>query len=142
MAGFAFFLCLATLFAIILAQCPPIPSDLHVVKSEINPDITISYKRANICDQPAGVKTYSGYVNLPASVLTDVGGYDIHSYFVYFEARNNASTAPLAIYLAGGPGESSLYAALDGESGPCYVNLNGTDVINNPWYVNLKQHRF
>jgi carboxypeptidase C (cathepsin A) len=64
-----------------------------------------------------GSKTYSGFVHLPGSSLVDIGGYDINTYFVYFEARNKPSTAPLVIYLAGGPGESSLYTALDGENG-------------------------
>lgn len=57
-------------------------------------------------------------------------------YFLYFEARHNPSTAPLALYFAGGAGESSTYAALASESGPCYVNYDGTDTINNPWSFN------
>ena len=40
------------------------------------------------------------------------------------------------MYLAGGPGESSTYTALSGESGPCYVNFEGTDTIANPWSFN------
>lgn len=75
-------------------------------------------------------------MHLPGDVLSDVGGYDINTYFLYFEARNNAATAPLAIYLAGGPGESSTYAALSSENGPCYVNINGTDTVNNTWSFN------
>jgi carboxypeptidase C (cathepsin A) len=82
------------------------------------------------------VKSYSGYVHLPGDVLADTGGFDIHTYFMYFEARNNPSTAPLAIYLAGGPGEASSYSALASESGPCYVNPNGTDTVINPWSFN------
>jgi hypothetical protein len=38
--------------------------------------------------------------------------------------------------MAGGPGESSTYTALSGESGPCYVNLEATDTISNPWSFN------
>lgn len=79
------------------------------------------------------MKVYSGFVHLPGSLLSELGGYDINSYFLYFEARNNASTAPLGIYLAGGPGESSTYAALSSENGPCYVNIAGTDTIDNLW---------
>ena len=54
---------------------------------------------------------------MPGSSLADVGGYDMNSYFIYCEARTDPSTAPLAVYFAGGPGESSLYTALDGENG-------------------------
>lgn len=82
------------------------------------------------------MKSYSGYVHLPESVVSDIGSFDINTYFIYFEARYNASTAPLTIYLAGGPGESSIYAALDSENGPCYVNVNGTDTTNNAWSFN------
>lgn len=92
--------------------------------------------KTNICEQAHNVKSYSGFVHIPGSILADIGGYNISTYFIYFEARVNASTAPLAIYLAGGPGESSTYAALSSESGPCYVNINGTDTINNPWSFN------
>ena len=62
-------------------------------------------------------------------------------FFWFFEARNNPKSAPLSVYLAGGPGESSSYAAIAGESGPCFVNphANGTSI--NPWsfnnYVNM-----
>jgi carboxypeptidase D len=55
---------------------------------------------------------------------------------MYFEARHNPQTAPLAVYLAGGPGEASSYAALNSESGPCYVNTNGTNTTTNPWSFN------
>lgn len=45
------------------------------------------------------------------------------------------------MYFAGGPGESSIFTAMDSESGPCYVNLAGNDTIINPWsfnnYVNM-----
>lgn len=68
--------------------------------------------------------------------MSDVGGYNANVYFAYFEARNDASTAPLGIYLAGGPGLSSTYSALSSESGPCYVNMDGTDTINNTWSFN------
>jgi carboxypeptidase C (cathepsin A) len=42
----------------------------------------------------------------------------------------------LGIYLAGGPGEASTYSALSSENGPCYVNPDGTDTIDNPWSFN------
>jgi carboxypeptidase C (cathepsin A) len=75
-------------------------------------------------------------VHMPASILADVGGFPINTYFLYFEARHNASSAPLAIYLAGGPGEASAYSAFSSETGPCYVNEAGNDTIPNPWSFN------
>lgn len=82
------------------------------------------------------MKSFSGFVHLPAGTLKDVGNYNLSTYFWYFEARYNPSTAPLGIYLAGGPGESSAYAAIDSESGPCYVNLDGNSTTINPWSFN------
>ena len=65
-----------------------------------------------------------------------MGGFDINTYFLYVEARENASTAPLALYFAGGPGESSIFTAMDSESGPCYVNLAGNYTVINSWSFN------
>jgi len=62
--------------------------------------------------------------------------FPINTYFLFFEARNNPGNAPLGIYLAGGPGESSAFTAMDGEGGPCYVNLDGNSTTLNPWSFN------
>jgi hypothetical protein len=56
-------------------------------------------------------------------------------FFWYFEARNNPRNAPLAIYLAGGPGQSSMFA-VTGEGGPCYVNPDSNSTVLNPWSWN------
>lgn len=82
------------------------------------------------------MKAYSGFVNLPASVLTDVANYGVHMFFLYFEARNNSSTAPLGIYLAGGPGEASSYSAMSSENGPCWVNVDSMGTVNGSWSFN------
>ena len=92
--------------------------------------------QTQVCETTKGVRTYSGFVHMPGRLLSDVGGFNISTYFIYFEARNNASTAPLAIYLAGGPGEASIYSALASESGPCYVNLDSNATELNPWSFN------
>ena len=73
---------------------------------------------------------------MPGAILSDVGGFNISTYFLYFETRHNPSTAPLAVYLAGGPGESSVYTALAGESGPCHINTAGNATELNPWSFN------
>jgi hypothetical protein len=43
----------------------------------------------------------------------------------------------LAIYLAGGPGQSSLIAAT-GQGGPCYINKDSKSTTLNPWSWNSK----
>jgi hypothetical protein len=89
------------------------------------------------CESTEGVRTFSGYVHLPQSALSDLPvDFDIHTHFLFFEARNNADTAPLFIYLAGGPGESSTYVALSSEGGPCYVSFDGSETNLNPWSFN------
>lgn len=94
-----------------------------------------------ICETTPGVKSFGGYVHLPASLLQGIADYNISTFFWYLEARHNASTAPLAIYLAGGPGESSIFTALSSESGPCYANTYRKTTTINPWsfnnYVNV-----
>jgi hypothetical protein len=73
---------------------------------------------------------------MPAESLRGIANYNISTFFWYFEARHNASTAPLTIYLAGGPGESSTYSAVSSESGPCYANPDGNSTTINPWSFN------
>lgn len=81
------------------------------------------------------MNSFSGYVNLPASVINDT--YNASIFFWYFEARQDSENAPLAIYIAGGPGESSLLAAT-GQGGPCYVNDDSNSTTLNPWSWNNK----
>jgi carboxypeptidase C (cathepsin A) len=64
-----------------------------------------------------------------------VGGYNISTFFWYFRARNNPEKAPTTIYLAGGPGESSLYGATS-DGGPCYVLNDSNSTESNPWSWN------
>ncbi|KAG6975117.1 hypothetical protein JG688_00002725 [Phytophthora aleatoria] len=59
-------------------------------------------------------KQDSGYVKLPNK-------RDDHYFFWYFEARHNPETAPLVLWLTGGPGGSSMLALLT-ENGPCHVH--------------------
>ncbi|KAF4317352.1 hypothetical protein G195_009309 [Phytophthora kernoviae 00238/432] len=57
-------------------------------------------------------KQDSGYIKLPNKI-------DDHYFFWYFEARNQPETAPLVLWLTGGPGGSSMLALLT-ENGPCH----------------------
>ncbi|KAF2500254.1 alpha/beta-hydrolase [Lophium mytilinum] len=115
------------------------PKAHHVLSSRLRPGATIEYKETNICETTPGVKAYSGYVHLPSNVTQDIQGetpFNVSTFFWYFEARHEPEKAPFAIYLAGGPGESSMYPVLDGESGPCYANKDGNSTTLNPWSFN------
>lgn len=66
----------------------------------------------------AGVTTYSGYLD------ADLGSTSkMHMWYWFFEARTGASTAPLTLWLNGGPGCSSMIGLFQ-EHGPCHF-VNG-----------------
>ena len=87
-------------------------------------NITISFK-----SPPLGTcttvfvnqKQYTGYVTLPPFTLAPIQqDYAVNTFFWFIEARNNPSTAPLTIYINGGPGSSSMVGLFQ-ETGPCEV---------------------
>jgi cathepsin A (carboxypeptidase C) len=79
-----------------------------------------------ICDND--VKQLSGYFNVKS-------GVDKNYFFWFFEARNNAKTAPLTVWLTGGPGCSSQLALMT-ENGPCTPTPDGQNTVNNPYSWN------
>jgi carboxypeptidase C (cathepsin A) len=120
--------CLVTfLFGIALAQYPPrisSASNVTVIKSPINENITISFK-----SPPVGTcttifstqKQYTGYVNIPPDdVVSAPNDYPINTFFWFIEARQIPESAPLTVFMNGGPGSSSMVALFQ-ENGPCEV---------------------
>jgi hypothetical protein len=58
-------------------------------------------------------------------------------YFWFFQARKDHESAPLSVWLSGGPGVPSTSAAL-GEHGPCSVLDDSKTTELNPWSWNEK----
>ncbi|KAJ4302627.1 hypothetical protein N0V90_001516 [Kalmusia sp. IMI 367209] len=98
MMGLATVKLLAALSGIAIAQFPPTPSGVTVLESQVEEGIKISYKENNVCETTDGVKSYSGYVHLPAGALEDLGvknqTYEINTFFWFFESRKDPANAP------------------------------------------------
>lgn len=105
---------------------PPIDavSDITTIHSQVDGNITIRYK-----SPPVGTcttafptqKQYTGYISLPPFTLAPVQqNYSINTFFWFVEARTNPGSAPLTIYINGGPGSSSMVGLFQ-ENGPCRV---------------------
>jgi len=90
----------------------------------VNGNITISFKSPTIgtCTTVFSTqKQYTGYVQIPPFTLAPIQqDYSINTFFWFVEARNNPETAPLTIYINGGPGSSSMVGLFQ-ETGPCEV---------------------
>lgn len=80
----------------------------------------------------------SGYVRLPPHALNEThqdNDYPINTFYWFFESRKDPANAPLAIWLNGGPGGSSMIGALS-ENGPCFVSNDSRSTYLNPWSWN------
>lgn len=107
---------LAAAIPLTASQFVPLPSGLIQTFGYMN--LSVRYKEVpgSICETTPGVKTYTGYVDIAE---------DQHLFFWFFEARNqDPTTAPLTIWVDGGPGTPSTSGLFD-ESGPCSVDSNG-----------------
>jgi hypothetical protein len=134
-------------------------NDAPKIESKVFPGASISYQRVssftphahcmffaaytdvsqtNICETTPGVRAFSGYVNIPSTVLDGSGGatpYNASMFFWYFESRKDPKNAPLSLYLGGGPGTTSLLGVTE-ENGPCYINPDSNSTTLNPWSWN------
>lgn len=62
-------------------------------------------KTNKICETTRDVKSYAGYVHLPAG--SQYAAYEQNIFFWFFEARKDPKRAPLTVWLQGGPGMGS-----------------------------------
>ena len=116
----------------VLAQFPSTRDDTIVQEFD---DYSISYKQTTICETNA--RAWAGYVHMPGPYIGDIipENATISLFFWYFEARNKPQDAPVAIYFAGGPGQSSEYGAT-WDGGPCFVTPDSNGTEENPWSWN------
>lgn len=118
------------------ASLPQQPKGVTTKHIHHVPGASISYKETHICETKA--RAYAGYVNMPAAYMNDIQGdtpYNASMFFWYFQAREHHEQAPTTIYLAGGPGESSVFGAAS-DGGPCYVLDDSNSTETNPWSLN------
>ncbi|GAB1207761.1 hypothetical protein APSETT445_006491 [Aspergillus pseudonomiae] len=87
-------------------QLPKNPTGVKTLTTANN--VTIRYKepgKEGVCETTPGVKSYSGYVDTSP---------ESHTFFWFFEARHNPETAPITLWLNGGPGSDSLIGLFEG----------------------------
>lgn len=106
-------------------QFPPVTSEsLKTVYSPVNGNITLRYKSPAVgtCTTVFPTqKQYTGYVSIPPYILAPIQQkYTVNTFFWFIESRTDPSSAPLTIYINGGPGTSSM-VGLFLETGPCEV---------------------
>ncbi|GME47819.1 alpha beta-hydrolase [Neofusicoccum parvum] len=110
--------------SLVAAQSPPDIRFSNVTRSPTNENITISFKSpdAGTCTTVfESQKQYSGYISLPPYTLAPIQqNYSINTFFWFIEAREQPESAPLTVWLNGGPGSSSMIGLFE-ESGPCEI---------------------
>ncbi|KAI6351332.1 hypothetical protein MCOR25_009998 [Pyricularia grisea] len=102
-----------------------------VIHSRALPGVKVTYQETTICETTPGVKGYSGYVTLPAS-LDPAIPFESNMFFWFFESRKSPTTAPITLWLQGGPGSASIDQAVSGHNGPCSVNADSKTTTLNP----------
>ncbi|KAF2170191.1 hypothetical protein M409DRAFT_19794 [Zasmidium cellare ATCC 36951] len=132
-------LLLAASAGLVVAVFPPKPEGVTTLPSRFHEGVTVSYKpTTGVCETTPGVRSFAGYIHLPSHALNEThedNRFPINTFYWFFESRKDPKNAPLAIWLNGGPGGSSLLGALS-ENGPCFVHNDSRTTYLNPWSWN------
>ncbi|KAK5115280.1 hypothetical protein LTR62_001480 [Meristemomyces frigidus] len=96
-------------------------------------------ERRQVPAEPTGVTTITSPSG--AEIRYKQPGRDGVLFFWFFEARENAATAPLTLWLNGGPGSDSLIGLFQ-ELGPCNVTANLTTEVNPYSWSNVSNMLF
>lgn len=87
-----------------------LPAEPTGVQTIISPNgVNITYKQPGqegVCETTPGVNSYAGFINLAP---------DVHSFFWFFESRNDPANDPITLWLNGGPGSDSLIGLFEGK---------------------------
>ncbi|RPD81699.1 serine carboxypeptidase [Lentinus tigrinus ALCF2SS1-7] len=83
-------------------------------------------ENSGVCETTPGVYQASGYGDLSANESL---------WFWFFAARENSDSAPLTIWLNGGPGSSSMIGLFQ-ENGPCRITNDSSAVTSNQFSWN------
>lgn len=116
-----------------VAQFVTAPTNLTTKTGYAGIDVRYKEVPNGICEQDPNVKSYSGYADVAENE---------HIFWWFFEARDvDPTTAPLTIWLNGGPGASSLIGLFQ-ELGPCYIHTDGTPYENPYSWSNISNMIF
>ncbi|ETN41998.1 uncharacterized protein HMPREF1541_03937 [Cyphellophora europaea CBS 101466] len=114
------------LFTVGYGQAPPAGNydTINIIASPADGNITISFKQPSVGTCTTVFETqkqYTGYVTLPPSpARSNQGNFTVNTFFWFIEARQLPETAPLTVFMNGGPGSSSMVGLFQ-EVGPCQV---------------------
>ncbi|KAF7348536.1 Alpha/beta-hydrolase [Mycena venus] len=118
----------ACLFLCLTSGAQFISTSHHTFNSVAVADSGLTYvKNSGICETTPGVGQISGYINIAKNASI---------WFWFFEARSLPETAPLTLWLNGGPGCSAMIGLFQ-ENGPCTVNSDGKTTTLNPYSWNI-----
>ncbi|KAI1624849.1 Alpha/Beta hydrolase protein [Exophiala viscosa] len=134
MALFIFSLLTGILLQKAASIAVPSKDEWVTIQSALDSNVSLSFKETCLCETTPGVKSYSGYVNLPPDPA-EGREYPTHTFFWFFESRKDPSNSPLSLWLQGGPGTPSIPAAVS-ENGPCLVTADSETTVLNPWSWN------
>ncbi|KAK1760501.1 putative carboxypeptidase [Echria macrotheca] len=105
-----------------------------VLCSQRDPEVVVTYGETT-----PNVKSFAGYITLPSSghsSNSNSNSTKAHLFFWFFESRKEPHSAPLTLWMQGGPGAGSASQAVGGHNGPCIVQPDSETTVLNPWSWN------